>query len=108
MMGVYESTVTVVTTFATSVPGVIRLIPDTVRAMILPVYDVFSQLHSAGMKPLTLRRQARETLTDVSAASVKVIDTTSWATVALVAVAACSILALGIAVIALNRTSPHG
>ena len=46
---------------------------------------------------------ARETLTDVQTASKKVIETTEWATVALVAVSAVSLLALGIATAAYIR-----
>jgi CHASE3 domain sensor protein len=52
---------------------------------------------------MKLTRQARETLEDVSDASRTVINTTEWATVALVAVAAVSLLALGLAVLALHR-----
>lgn len=53
---------------------------------------------------MNLRRQARETLDDVSDASKKIVSSTEWATVALVAVAAVSILALGIGIVALHRT----
>lgn len=52
-----------------------------------------------------LRDQARDTLDDMSNASSQVIETTSWATVALIAVAAVSILALGIGIAALGRTN---
>lgn len=55
---------------------------------------------------MKLFTQARETMDDVSTASVKVVQTTEWATVALIAVAACSLLALGVAVYALNRSTP--
>lgn len=41
---------------------------------------------------------------DVSDASKKVVETTNWATVALIAVAAVSVLALGVGVIALARS----
>lgn len=46
---------------------------------------------------------ARETLEDVQTASKKVIETTEWATVALIAVSAVSVLALGIATAAYIR-----
>ena len=46
---------------------------------------------------------ARTAMDDVSAASQRVIATTEWATVALVAVAAVSLLALGIATAAYVR-----
>jgi hypothetical protein len=46
---------------------------------------------------------ARTAAEDVSTASRKVIQTTEWATVALVAVAAVSLLALGIATAAYVR-----
>lgn len=59
------------------------------------------------MNMLNLRRQASETMTDVSDAAKKTISTTEWATVALVAVAGVSLLALALAVIALNRSSPR-
>jgi len=49
--------------------------------------------------------QAKETLTDVSDASKKVIETTNWATVALISVAAVSVLALGVGLIALSRST---
>jgi hypothetical protein len=52
---------------------------------------------------LKLTRQARETLEDVSDASKTVIASTEWASVALVAVAGVSLLALALAVVALNR-----
>lgn len=52
---------------------------------------------------LKLSRQARETLEDVSDASKTVIASTEWASVALVAVAGVSLLALALAVISLNR-----
>jgi hypothetical protein len=50
---------------------------------------------------MNLRKKAQETLSDVSDASRQVVDSTQWATVALVAVAAVSLLALGVAVTAL-------
>jgi hypothetical protein len=46
---------------------------------------------------------ARETLTDVQTASRKVVETTEWATVALITVSAVSLLALGIATAAYIR-----
>lgn len=53
-------------------------------------------------------RRARSTLDDVSAASAQVIETSEWATVALVCVAAVSLVALLSAVIALGRVTPDG
>lgn len=49
--------------------------------------------------------EGREAVRDVSEASRQVITTTSWASVALVAVAAVSVLALGVGLIALHRIS---
>jgi len=46
---------------------------------------------------------ARETLTDVQTASRRVVETTEWATVALIAVSAVSLFALGIATAAYIR-----
>lgn len=46
---------------------------------------------------------ARDTLDEVSAASRRVVETTEWATVALIAVSAVSLLALGIATAAYIR-----
>lgn len=51
-----------------------------------------------------LRRNATETLQGVKTASASVIETTSWATVALIAVAAAALLALLLASISLGRT----
>lgn len=53
---------------------------------------------------MKIRTKASETLDDVTAASRKVVETTEWATVALIAVAAVSVLALGVACVALSRT----
>ncbi|WP_371591273.1 hypothetical protein [Streptomyces sp. NBC_00470] len=50
---------------------------------------------------MNLRKQAKETLSGVTDASRAVVDSTEWATVALVAVAACSLLALAVATTAL-------
>lgn len=54
---------------------------------------------------LNLRRQASETMTEVSDAAKKTITTTEWATVALVAVAGVSLLALAVALVALSRSA---
>jgi hypothetical protein len=54
-----------------------------------------------------IRDKAKQTMTDVSDASKKVVETTNWATVALIAVAAVSLLALGVGVVAISR-SGHG
>jgi hypothetical protein len=51
-----------------------------------------------------LRDQAVATMSHVSEASIKVVGVSEWATIALVAVAAVALLALGVAVIALSRT----
>ena len=48
-----------------------------------------------------IRRKAHETLDQVSTAAVRVTTTSELATIALLAVAAVSVLALGVAVIAL-------
>lgn len=53
---------------------------------------------------MNLRRRAHATLEDVSDASKKVIETTEFGTVALIAVSAVAILALGIGIYALTRT----
>lgn len=53
---------------------------------------------------MNIRAKARETLTDVSDASKKVVETTNWATIALVAVAAVSVLALGVGLVAISRS----
>lgn len=54
---------------------------------------------------MNLRRKAAETLDGVKEASSQVIETTSWATVALVAVSAIAVLALGIGIYALGRAN---
>lgn len=51
---------------------------------------------------------AQETFADVQTASKKVIETTEWATVALIAVSAVSLLALGIATAAYIRAGQEG
>lgn len=61
-------------------------------------------LYSCGMN---LRTKAKETLNDVSTAAEKVVETAGWSTVALVAVAAVAMLALGVGVIALSRSGSH-
>lgn len=50
---------------------------------------------------MKIRKQAEETMSKVTEASKAVVDSTEWATVALVAVAACAVLALAIATTAL-------
>lgn len=52
---------------------------------------------------MNLRREAKKTLDDVTTASKSVVESTEWATVALVSVAAVSLLALAIATAALVR-----
>jgi hypothetical protein len=56
---------------------------------------------------MNLRKKAQETLDDVSDASRRVVDSTEWATIALVAVAAVSVVALAVAVTALNEGRAH-
>lgn len=53
---------------------------------------------------MNLRKKAQDTLSDVSDASRQVIDTTEWATVALVSVCIVSVCALVAATLALNAT----
>lgn len=50
---------------------------------------------------MNLRKKAKDALEDVSDASRQVVDSTQWATVALVAVAAVSVFALGVGLVAL-------
>lgn len=58
---------------------------------------------------MNLRKRAKETLEDVSDASKKVVDSTEWATIALVAVAAVSLLALAVSLGVLSTLSAeHG
>ena len=57
---------------------------------------------------MKLRSQAKETLDDVSVASRRVVETTEWATVALIAVAAVSLFALGIGTAAYIRAGQEG
>jgi hypothetical protein len=52
---------------------------------------------------MKLRTQARDTLVDVQEASAQVVRTTEWASVALIAVSAVSLFALGIATAAYIR-----
>jgi hypothetical protein len=51
---------------------------------------------------LNLRKQASDTLSEITDASKKVVTTTEQASIALLAVAAVSLLALGVAFIALE------
>jgi hypothetical protein len=51
---------------------------------------------------LNLRKQASETLSEITDASKKVVTTTEQASIVLLAVAAVSLLALGVAFIALE------
>lgn len=59
---------------------------------------------------MNLRKKAQETLSDVSDASRQVVDSTQWATIALVGVAAVSVLALalGLAALAQQRVNCRG
>lgn len=54
---------------------------------------------------LNVRKRAVQTMEDVSVASKKIADTADWASLALIAVAGVSALALLIAVVALERAS---
>lgn len=56
---------------------------------------------------LTISKKARETMEDVSTASRRVVETSEWATVALIAVAAVSLLALTVAVVALAKAGKN-
>lgn len=53
---------------------------------------------------MNLRTKAKETLNDVSKAAETVVETAGWSTVALVAVAAVAMLALGVGIVALGRS----
>jgi hypothetical protein len=66
------------------------------------VKDVFSYSFF-----MNLRKKAQETLEGVQGASKAVVDSTEWATIALIAVAAVSVLALGLAVTALHEGRAH-
>lgn len=57
------------------------------------------------VETMKIRTQVKDTLTDVSDASRKVVASTEWATVALIAVAVVSILALTLSVVALTEES---
>ncbi|MFF8495188.1 hypothetical protein ACF06O_30670 [Streptomyces albidoflavus] len=57
---------------------------------------------------MNLRKQASASLSDVSDASRRVVETTEWATVALIAVSAVSLFALGIATAAYIRAGQRG
>jgi hypothetical protein len=52
---------------------------------------------------MNIRQKAKNTMDDVSDASKKVVETANWSTVALIAVAAVSVLALGVGLAALAR-----
>lgn len=54
---------------------------------------------------MNLRKKAAETFDSVTEASEAVVGTTEWATVALIGVAALSLLGLAIGVTALARTT---
>lgn len=56
---------------------------------------------------MKIRTQAKETLDDLSTASKRVVETAEWSTVALVAVAAVSVCALGCATYAIYRAVNH-
>lgn len=67
---------------------------------------MFQPLNLCYLPPVkNLWKQAGETMEDVSVASKKVGETSEWAGVALFAVAGVSLLALLVAVIALERAS---
>lgn len=54
---------------------------------------------------LNLRKQAAKTMEDVSGASRKIADTADWASLALIAVGGVAVVAMLIAVVALERAS---
>lgn len=65
-----------------------------------------SNLFPCILRPMVnLRKQAEETLKDVSQASVKVGETVEWAGPALLAVAGVSLIALLVAAYALGKVS---
>lgn len=68
------------------------------KSVNLSVKDLLSYSFS-----MELRRKAKKALEDVSDASRQVVDSTQWATVALVSVAAVSVLALAVGLVALAR-----
>lgn len=53
---------------------------------------------------LNLRKQASETMNDVSEASKKITDTTEWAAVAIFAALGIAVVALAVAIVALERS----
>lgn len=57
---------------------------------------------------MNLRTKAKETLGDVTNASQKVIETTEWATVALILVSVVSVFALGLATAAYIHAGQKG
>jgi hypothetical protein len=70
---------------------------EPVESVNLPVKTSYSYSSS-----MNLRKKAQETLEDMSDASRQVVDSSQWATVALVAVAAVSVLALAVGIAALT------
>jgi hypothetical protein len=54
---------------------------------------------------INLRKQAAHTMGDVSDASKKIADSADWATLALISVTGVAVVALLIAVVALERAS---
>jgi hypothetical protein len=76
---------------------------DPVKSGNLPVKVVFSYSFS-----MNLRRKAKEALEEVSDAARTTVDTTQWATVALVCVSAVSLVALSISLLAISvRRTPE-
>lgn len=74
--------------------------PDSGITAVLPFSP--KRYYAFTMKPFSKASQA---LDDVSAASAQVIETTEWATVALVCVAAVSVVALLAACVALGKVT---
>lgn len=54
---------------------------------------------------VNLRKRAAETMEDVSVASKRISDTADWASLALLAVAGVSVIAIMISLVALERSS---
>lgn len=79
-----------------STPGGKKLFPDVGKHS----ETFISYIENMRLFPLT-----KQTLGEVSDASKTVINTSEWATVALIAVAAVSLLALGIGIIALGKAT---
>ena len=83
---------------------------DLLRVNVIALYR--STLYLLGVKlrgqATDALKSAKDTMTDVQEASKRVVETTEWATVALIAVSAVSLFALGIGVAAYIRAGQEG